>query len=385
MMRIWKGFCDVTLGLSLLGAFSGPTAAWAQAGFYVTPSLSVAEVYDDNVFITASRREQDLISRVSPAIQLGYQSTPLTLLGSYSSDAEVFIDHPELSRAFQRQQASINVRYLPTAVLTLSLASAYAYTQTPRDINEPTGIETGRGPARSYSLAPSINYQFDPLTAGTGGYSFTKSEQSAGVAGDAHTVNMGLSRRLTQWDAGDIGYTFRFFSFDGDNTTTSHAFTLGWIRQLTPLTSITLRGGPRFSESSVDAEASASLSRQIDRGQLSLNYTRSQNVVAGLAGAVTTDSVSATIAYQLAQFLQVTAAPRFSRSVRGNLETRVYGVGLNATYQLNRWLSLQGSYQFSLQQGDLVSTTVVDRRGNEEIYHNILSLGLAMTYPYRVY
>jgi hypothetical protein len=395
-IRMGMSRWGVALMLGFLVGEIIPTAAWAQAGFYVTPSFSFGEVYDDNIFSASSGREQDLISRFSPGIQVGYQSTPLTLSGGYTFDSEVFVVHPELTTAQARQRASLDVRYLPISSLTLSLTNTYIETQTSGDINVQTGIQEGRVRTEQLAFLPSIAYRFDPLTTATGGYGFTKTEQAGGTTNDAHIVNWALDRRITSLDTGSLGYIFRSFRFDGDSftdgdsfaggeTTTSHAFTFGWTRQITPLTEISLRAGPRFSEGSVNAEALASLRHRLEHGELSFTYSSSQDSVAGEAGAVNTHSFSASLTYRFLQFLEVGAAPAFYRNTRGNAEAKVYQLNLNATYQINQWLSLKSSYLFSFQQGLLDSTPAIAQPGNGNILHNIALLSLVITYPYRVY
>ncbi|MBI3325782.1 MAG: outer membrane beta-barrel protein [Nitrospinae bacterium] len=373
--------------LSLLGGVIVPTLAWAQPGFYVTPSLSLAAVYDDNLFSTPSGRgrEQDIIMRFSPGIQAGYQSTPLTLLGRYTFDAEVFADHPDLTTPQARQRASMEVQYLPTRLLTLALTSEYVQTETPGELNLTTGLEGGRVRAQSYSFSPSVAYRFDPLTGGTGGYAFTKTEQSGGVTIDAHIATLGLERRITPRDTGDLGYTLRHFSFDDIGTTTSHAFTVGWARQITAQTSIVLRGGPRFSEGSVAPEVSAAIRHRLKTGELSFTYARTQTTAFGQAGTVITESFAGAMTYQLLRLLRVSAAPSYAINTSDVAEAKVYRAGLNATYQVNQWLSLLGFYQFSFQQGRLEAAAVTAGRGGEEIYHNIVLLSLTITYPFRAY
>ena len=175
----WRG---VAPALLLLRAVMLPSVALAQAGYYVTPSFSLGAVYDDNVFSTSSHPKADFISRFTPGIQAGYQSAPLTLLGRYTFDAEIYADHPELDNAQVRQQPSIEFRYLPTRPLTLSVNGSYFETQTPRELNGLTGLEVGRRRAQSFSFAPSIAYQFDALTSGKGGYTFTRDELAGGVS-----------------------------------------------------------------------------------------------------------------------------------------------------------------------------------------------------------
>ncbi len=380
-MRLLRRRC-LAIPLALLGALSAPTAALAQSGFYLTPAFSVAEVYDDNIFSTPSSRESDFISRFTPDIQAGYRSAPLTLLGRYTLDAEVFAEHAELNSAAARQLASIDLRYLPTPRLTLSLTGSYVDTHTPGELNVESAIEVRRARAQRLSGGPSAAYRFDARTEGTLDYMFSRDQLEGGVTTDAHVARLGLDRRLTTRDTGSLGYTFRRFFFDGDEST-SHAVTLGWIRDFTAFTSATLRAGPRFSDGSVDPELSLSILHRLQRGELSLFYARTLTTVIGEAGAVETDSVGATVSYTLLPRLDLRAAPSFSRSSRDGGDLEVYRFFLEAGYRVNKWIELAASYQWSFEQGRLEATSVATARG-EEIIHNIFLLRLTFTYPYRI-
>jgi hypothetical protein len=386
-MRTGTPHAGILLILGLLGGLAISTASWAQAGFYVTPSFSFAEVYDDNLFSTSSGRESDIYTSFSPSLKAGYQSAPLTLLGSYGFDAQVYPGHPELTSALASQLASIEARYLPTRLLSLSFTGAYAESQTSRNINVLTGIDEGRQRSELYSFSPSVGYQFGPLTSGRAGYVFT--QVASGVSSNSHTLNLGLSRQLTPRDTGNLGFNQSLFS-SGQDKTLSFGFTLGWTRQLTAFTNMALQGGPQLTEGSVGANVSASISHRLKHGGVSFSFLQTQALVAGLANAVNTQVFTGSISYEPLRLLQVGATPFFSRntpveSEQGNAETKVYGLGLNANYQLNRWLALQSSYQFSFQQGTLTTSPLTATGDDGNIYHNIVSVGLAITYPYRVY
>ena len=388
-MRIgrWHG---MALVIMLLGGVLAPSAALAQAGFYVTPSLSIGEVYDDNIFSRATQRKNDFIARFTPTVQAGDQSEPLTLLGRYSFDAERYENHPELTKAQMRQRASIEFRYLPIRPLTLSINGNYTKTQTPQDLNVLTGVEAERRRAQSYSFAPSIAYRFDPRTSTIGAYTFTRSELAGSVSTDTHTANWDLNRQITLQDIGTLGYTFRHFIFGGglsavgDTTTTSHVGSLGWTHEFTPLTRMILRGGARVTKGSADPEVSAEIIHTLQSGTLSFTYSRSQNTNIGQSGTVDTESFSASITHQPLRFLHTSATPSYYRSTRGTSEVKVYGLSLQATYQIAEWLNLVGSYRFNYQQG-IFNATTAPSGGSGDIYHNIALLSFVATYPYRVY
>ncbi len=357
-----------------------PAGVHAQAGLYVTPSFSLAEVYDDNLFSTAGRRQQDLISRFSPGVEFGYRSAPFTLLGRYNFDAELYVDHPELNAAQARQEAAVQVVARPTQLLTLSLDGAFTETQIPGELNVDTGLATRRVPAQRLSISPAVAYRFDLSTEGIVDYTYSVDEQTGGVQTRTHIGDLRLDRRLTPLDTGSLGYVFRQFTFDGDETETSHTTLLGWTRRLASLTTLALRAGPRFSEDGVDADVLASVRQRLRRGELSLAYARSQTTVIGRAGTVDFDSVTLTATYEPLPLLRLSAAPSVFR-VTDAQKAMVYGADLEATYRIQKWLSLTAAYAFRLQRGGVDAGTPRD----QEILRNVILLRLTIVYPYRVY
>jgi hypothetical protein len=68
----------------------------------------------------------------------------------------------------------------------------------------------------------------------------------------------------------------------------------------------------------------------------------------------------------------------------------VYGVTLGAQYRLLQWLAIVLDYSFTYQDGVLstLETTSSDTtvaRSSGKIYHNIVSIGLEASSPFRVY
>ena len=149
-----------------------PTVAPAQTGYYLTPALSVTEVYDDNVFYTPSPRTQDVLTRIRPGLKAGYQSAPLTVEGGYAFDSEIYSRHSELTDAQVRQQGSIELKATPIQVLTLSLPVSYFQTRTPTELNLQTGLAVGRVRAERYTANPAFTYRYDPLTTAKGDYTY---------------------------------------------------------------------------------------------------------------------------------------------------------------------------------------------------------------------
>jgi hypothetical protein len=190
-------------------------------------------------------------------------------------------------------------------------------------------------------------------------------------------------------DMGSIGYLLRYFrftgdSFSGDDTVTSQSVLLGWTRQITPSTRMELRAGPRFSSNTVNAEAALSVRRELKHGEVALTYARTQDISTGVGAAVDTNSLAGSLTYRLLPFLRVSAEPLFARNSSEDSDANVYQIRLSSLYQINKWLSLQGSYYFSVQQGSLDSNTLEEPNNDDNIHHTVIFLGFVISYPYRI-
>jgi hypothetical protein len=386
----------------LIGAVLLPTAARGQVtlgqltppvekaagkpadGFYITPSLSVGELYDDNLFFSSTDPKQDFFTRTSPGIQAGYQSTPLMLLGGYTFDSEVYSKHPELNTIQMRQQSLIQLKAMPTQSLTLSARGTFAKTRAPWEFNTSTGAAIRRIQADRLAVFPSIAYQFDPLTRATGDYTYSKDRIRESITIDSHILRLDLDRKITPSDSVGPGYIGRRFEFLGVGTLTSHAPVLSWKRKLTPLTAVALRAGPRFTQGSLDdrPETVVSIEHQLKRGSMALEYSNTQSTIIGVPTIATTESLGGYAHYELLPYLRVTIAPAVVKVTAETFKTTMYFSNVELSYQLTKSLALKGSHQFSVMRGNLNPLTGPGG-ADVEIFHNMVWLRLVATYPYR--
>src|SRR6266545_2672982 len=99
-----------------------PAAARAQTGWVVLPSFTLAEEFDDNVFVSTTDPQSDFITRMTPGLQLGYRSEPFRLL-------------------------------------TVSLNVTYFETNTPSELVPTTGLQLARIRATQLAIIPAATYQ----------------------------------------------------------------------------------------------------------------------------------------------------------------------------------------------------------------------------------
>jgi len=387
------------LGVVLLIWLAGvllPTTAWGQAGLYVRPALSIAQYYDDNVFRSISNKKSDFVTRPGAWIQGGYESAPLQLLGHYGFASEIFAKNSQLTKALSLQDAGVDFLYLPTRRWTLGLSGGYVQTHQPESINVPTGILGERTKSRNYSASPSLSHQWSALTTLSSFYLFNRNEQDGGARTDSQTANFEIDRRITELDTLAFAYTLRRFDsssggedealdeiIDEDGDQTAHVATIGWTRQISPLTAFALRIGPRFTEGRVTPEVLASVWRALPYwlGSITLTYERTQRSLVGRGGPVNTDSVILSWAQQLARHLFLNASPAFYNNTGSDFETQVYRFDVNATYIINKWLAFRSSYQINFENGDVLGFGSLSRG---ERSRNMVLFELVAASPFRV-
>jgi hypothetical protein len=351
------------------------------AGYYLVPSLALAEVFDSNVFLNTNP-QFDFITRLTPGVEFGYKSAPLTILGNYSFDTEVYARNPDLDNVGQNQRGVLDIRYLPERRTTLGLTAVFARSSNPVLLAQQQGlqpiaqIQTGRQETTGFTIAPSASYKFSRLWSGAATYSYSLFTQQGGTSTTSNVVTLGTSRVLTPRDTGSLSYYFRTYESD-QGSSTSNALTLGWKRALSPFTTVTVRAGPRLTQGQLGPEVFIAAQQRMKFIDLSASYTVTEGVDLGQSAPVTTHTLAGAANFRVSRFLEVSVGPSFQTSSgtgQSNIgTTHYYAVNATATYQINKWLSARASYSWSLQTGS-----------GGDIPHNLLAIGLAVVYPMRI-
>jgi hypothetical protein len=364
------------------GSYAAPSIPSAgPGGYYLIPSVTLAEVFDSNVFLTTNP-ESDFITRLTLGSQFGYKSAPLTILGNYSFDTEVYARNPDLDNVGQNQRGVVDIRYLPDRRTTLGLNAVFARSSNPTLLAQQQGlqpiaqIQTGRQETTGFTITPNASYKFSRLWSGTAAYSYSLFTQQGGTSTTSNVVTLGTSRVFTPKDTGSLNYYFRAYESD-QGSSTSNAITLGWTHAFSPFTTVTVRAGPRVTQGQLGPEVFISAQHRLKFIDLSASYVVTQAIDLGQSAPVTTHTLSGAAGFRVLRFLQVSVGPSFQTSSgegQSNAGTTdYYAVNASATYQINKWLSARASYSWSLQTGT-----------GGDIPHDLFGIGLAVAYPMRI-
>ena len=193
-------------------------------------------------------------------------------------------------------------------------------------------------------------------------------------------MKLGYARQLTPLDTGFINYRLHVFENQGGPTTITNTPTLGWKRQLTPNTVLTLEGGPRFVsggpsfvDDTVEPEAHASLEHSFKLAKVALEYHRTEAIVVGQPGKVELESLTGSFEIEPVRLLKLRFQPGYYRTFGGEDPTAtVYGFLLGALYPIKSWLTARLDYRFAYQ-----------KQADTTLPHNIVTLSLDFVYPVR--
>ena len=367
---------DIVCRLMILGMMLRPATLLAMSEPYIKGSLSTGGVEDDNLFSTAQGKESDFIYRLTPEMEAGIRSEPLTLLGRYSFDAERFTDHPELDNVRMRARALFDLKTSPERAWSLAFDGAFTRTETPGELNLATGVLAGRAAAERVELDSSFTRRLGASASVTPKLAYVRDELSGGASVESRIGSLAFEREVTGRDRLSAGFEARRFDFDTGQEALARSFTLGWSRQATARTDFTLRAGPRAVEGSVKPEASASIAHRLKKGSLSCAYTNSLTTIIGQTGIATFESLAVAADLRPFRSLSLYAAPSAVRvkSGQGGSEIRVYLGTIGATWRFSPWVALAGTYQFTLERA-------APGRASEDITRDIVLLRLVVSTP----
>ena len=366
----------VLQSLVLAGTAVLAAAAAAQTGgYYVVPAVTVSAAHDDNIYFEAVGEVDDRITRISPALDVGYQSDNLSWDASYTFDSEAYDKTDELDSWLMRRFANASIEYSPDQQLTWFARANFANTLTPGELNLLTGLEPGRREAERVSVNPGLIYAFNGATTGSLDYLWSNDELEGGVEADSHITTADLQHVLNGENTLTFGYTYRSYEFNNETSAWSHTPRVGWLHQLSPRTLLTLEAGPRISRDAEDPYVLAAISHEFVRGEFELSYSIDEVTLIGEAGRLETERVGASLTYAFNADLEVSVRPAWSQIDRLGEETDVLSIGASARYRLNNALFLVASYQHSDQDVELPII------GPQNLSRSVFSLGFTLTYP----
>jgi hypothetical protein len=351
------------------GALFVPRAADGQPTLEVVPSVAFTTVLDDNVFLTTTGEEADVISRLTSGLDGRYERSLLTMNGHYRLDSERFTDHTSLTTVNARQDAAVAVRSRRFRNAILGSDAAVTTTNTPGELNTLSGLAVGRARASRIMVHPSLEREWDRNTAITFSYLYAHDRLEAGPRADTHGAAFSLERRRSARRKFAVRYAAERFAFDQAAPIVSQVSTVG-MEMSGRSSSVNVAAGVRSTGGRLSPELSLAARRALRRGELSVAYVRTTTTAIGVFGAVGTQSLVGTASYDIRGIVRVQAAPGLSETTISGRRVDVYRLALDVSVPIGRSLALVGASTISGQQGRL------DDQRWMALSHRVFSIGV---------
>ena len=265
----------------------------ARGPLTLTPSISVSEEYNDNIFSDNRNRESDFITTFSPALTLLINRPAFQLRAGYSFGADIYARESQFNKAFNRQNFVVDGFYNASSVLTLSVSESFAYTRD-TSLTTQQGFSTGRQESWSNTFTPGMTWQMTSLNSLRLSASYSALRfigEGTGRDSDTYGFLSTLTHTFTPRFSGLLGYGFTYLDPDGEDTSKTHTPSIGLTYLLTSTLTASVSGGPAITEvgneTIISPAGTVSLVQLLSFGSVALQYTRGVSVAGGFGG--TTD------------------------------------------------------------------------------------------------
>jgi len=347
----------VTLAALFVIGILLPASRAAAAKLDVTPSISLDQAYDSNVFNTDGDEKEDFILRATPAVTLSLKMPETTLSLRASITSDTYYKYTELNTSNSAISLAIGatpIRFTPR----FSIAPAGHFVQAQDSfrrtqlvpsgdplIPASTASETATRKSRDYGAALRLIYLVTPsneISVG-GGYSkrqFLDNVSASDVDSQVVTGDATLTHRFTPRLASGLYINTAYNTFEND--TSSRTYSGG------------LTGSYAFSPAVLlNARMGASLAKENGATGLQDNTTWSP---AGLLSLAYADN---TFRATLAASMDQVGGGSFGRTTR-----RMTGLfTLTDQFASRWWADLAGSYQVNKSLDEEVSENLSSANG----------------------
>lgn len=379
--------------LALLALVSAPQA-FAQSGFYVVPWIAVEEVYDDNIFFDPDNEVSDFITRVSPQLDVGFESETLAWLLSYRNDAEWYRDLSDLDSTTARGFGLAQIEYDLDRRWTLRGQSEYIQTNTAQDLSlNPGGGEipgrVGRAEAERFLLGGGASYRFSQRVAGDLEVSWVDDELIDFSKNETLSVNSQIEQLLTPARLLLYGYRYRGYEFESEQvgidpvevvteSEDSNTLWVGLRQEFSERSDVEVRAGPRISDGEVEPYLIVRWRRDYSRGSTTIDASWDETTFLGTIGRQESRSIAATWTHRFSEKFEFNGSAGYAYLTGGGIDTYIGSIDVAGIYEFTPSIFLTARYAFNVQGQDPPGLQ------GDRLTHNIASLAITFTRPRRV-
>ena len=377
-------------------------AGWADP-LTLTPSLSLSEQYNDNVFFD-DRGVDDFVTSIHEGLSLSYQRPRLSLSLSTGNSSQLYARQTQENSATGAQYGTLTAASQPSERLSLSLSDTMTRVDRTRNSAAPgsapippgteqpppeaqASVLLSRGSALTNSFFGSASYLLAPRW--TGGVTYSNSLSDFSDPGGSDITNRtGLSLGYAWRPTTSISAFYSYSRFDTQNFphTQSHNPGLGFSHQFDPTWSLSASSGvyvrsPLASGRGVPTEVgptfNVTATKLFARGSAFGGAAQQITTSGGVAGASTT--LSAFLGYQTQLLEKVSGSLNGTYGHFDTDQTTYEFVTASAALSVSFWRYFRGGLSYSYRWRDSTQATTTTTAG--VVDGNLVQLYVSASYP----
>ena len=192
----------------------------ALAGFHITPSISIREEYNDNIYLTPDNEEDAFITTIIPALNLAYEAKVFTLSLDYSLHFKFYSNDSDLNETSLSRVQRVHLDsmvYPYRDVIFIHITDDYRRVPIDTRENYATDNElTNMTDSNTFTLNPYIIYPITNTIQARFDYIYENIwyKDSSGDDTENHTFSLGISKEFTSRLKGSVIYSYMIHNPD---------------------------------------------------------------------------------------------------------------------------------------------------------------------------
>lgn len=180
----------------------------------LTPSITLREEYNDNIFLTSSDEEDDYITSINPAVNMTYDISLLTLSMDYGLNFRFYADHTERNETSlsKTQRARLETTVSPYRNIFFIKVSD-EYKRVSIDERRQVALDNifvNMTDSNNFSINPYIQYPLSKTLNAKIGYRYANIwyKEKEGNDAEDHTATISLAKELSSNITTSLSYSY---------------------------------------------------------------------------------------------------------------------------------------------------------------------------------
>lgn len=282
--------------LPLIALFALSPANARSETWSVTPSVSLSQRHDDNLFSRPEAPARDWVTGLRPGVLFGGRSQRWLLEAFYGQEAERYADHPRLDTASARQEASLRWESRATRTLDATLSASYLQTTTASELYPASGLDFGRLPARRLQVTPTLAQRLSRNTTLLADLTATRDQIVGASTFDSAVTGIRVDHRISPRTRLTVRGQARWYEPGEGVGLTSQLLAVGYRQEIGRGLEVSVDAGPRLSRGELGAEWLGSLHSRGRRAEWAIEWGQGETPVVGAPSPVVTRRLGAAVA-----------------------------------------------------------------------------------------